>query len=493
MMRLEGDRLLLLGFNVLLAACTSAGKASEGDSDTDRPDAAPRVESDGGLPPSGGLPAFPGAEGFGAQATGGRGGAVCTVTTLAHDGDGSLQDCLDRSGPKTVVFRVSGVIPGPIQITQRDATVAGQTSPGGVIITGGLLCDNVYEQGSDCRNLILRHLRLRKSDSDTLRLGGASDVIVDHCSLENAEDESIEISRSHRITIQNSIIAEPVGEHYRWGGVLLNYSTNALPLDEITLHHNLWNGVFGRLPEFSCEENGDAPETNCSGHRLRLDLTSNLLFDASDPVWYNRCTSTNEGNDCDPSPQNFLVSLNWVSNVMVRRSSADEAPMFENNITAAPGNEIYYSGNRLVYGQNGTDAMLARASRTERLDFPAVTVTPAAFLINYLVNEAGAWPRDPMDQRLLGYLSGSVDARPVSWNDGQGIDRGDALQLRPAGAAPIDGDGDGMPDEWERAHGLDPVVAEPNATTLSAAGTIANCWPGYTNLECYLNELAAVR
>lgn len=89
------------------------------------------------------------------------------------------------------------------------------------------------------------------------------------------------------------------------GQGIINYSTRTHPLDNITLHHNVWNGVFGRLPEISCEENNDAIGSNCAGHLIHLELTSNLLFDASDPVWYNRCVGNNEGNECRPAPSKF--------------------------------------------------------------------------------------------------------------------------------------------------------------------------------------------
>ena len=79
------------------------------------------------------IPSFPGAEGFGAVATGGRGGTVLKVTNLNADGPGSLQWALDQSGPRIVVFEVSGVIPGDITVNHGDVTIAGETAPGGGI------------------------------------------------------------------------------------------------------------------------------------------------------------------------------------------------------------------------------------------------------------------------------------------------------------------------------------------------------------------------
>jgi len=441
------------------------------------------------------VPAFPGAEGFGASATGGRGGAVCVVSTLASSGPGSLQACLQAQGPRYVVFRVSGVINGPLNLTRRDVTIAGQTSPGGVIVRGGIRCENVYDP-NDCRNVIIRHLRLRGGD-DTLRISGAQRVIADHMSFANATDENVEVSRSQDVTIQYSVIAEPVGDHYRYGGVLINYSRDRFPLANITLHHNVWNGVHGRLPEISCEENGDGPgTTNCSGRRLRIEVSSNVLFDVGDPVYYNRCTGNNEGNDCGASARNFLLDLNFVGNVMARRRSMPERAIFAPEVSRG-ASALFWEDNALAWQGRTSSASLALPSRPARHAHPAVTITPSGELVARLQREAGAFPRDPMDTRLAGYLGAPVDMRPAAWNSSVGIDRGDAYRLGFSAppAAPRDTDNDGMPDDWERAHGLRPDCPGANLGTLAAnpANGVEGCAPGYTDLECYLNELSARR
>lgn len=444
--------------------------------------------------PAGVVPAFPGAEGFGALATGGRGGAVCTVTSMASEGAGSLTACLATRGPVTIVFARGGVITGPITITRPDVTIAGHTAPGGVTIAGGLVCDNIYEAGSDCRNLIVRHVRLRAAEGDGLRLGGTRDVIIDHVSIGGARDESIEISRSQRITVQRSLFAEPVGEHWRWGGVLLNYSTAAHPLTDVSLHHNVWNGVAGRLPEISCEENDDAPGSNCAGHRIVADVVANLMFDVSDPIWHNRCVGTNEGNDCTPSARDVTLDLGLLDNLLVRRRDADaDAPLVEAAVTSAAGSVVAAAGNRVCRGATCADAVVAGATATPtpRAGVPGIARADVASLPTALAADVGAWPRDAMDLRLLGYLvgaPGSVDRRPVAWRDDAGVDRGDALTSPSTAAAPPDGDGDGMPDAWEQAHGLDPAVAG-----AAAMGGVAGCGAGYTNLECYLHDLEATR
>lgn len=443
------------------------------------------------------VPAFPGAEGYGAVARGGRGGSVCYVTTLEHDGDGSLQACLDAEGARYILFKVSGVITGNVEIHHGDVTIAGQTSPGGVLVHGSIYCDNVYDNNT-CRNVILRHVRARQPSDDCLRMGGTSEFIVDHCSFENASDESIELSRSHDVTVQNTLIAEPVGDHYHYGGFLINYSKDRFTLDNLSIHHNVWSGVYGRLPEISCEENNDGPgSTNCSGRTLHIDLTNNVLWDAGDPVWYNRCTGTNEGNDCAPSPRNFFLALNFVNNLMARRSPTPEGPMFVNDFERGTGNQAFYSGNQLVQGPRAGVGVLPVPSRGQRMQTPAITVLPTAALLESARTNVGAFPRDPMDTRIVGYLSRPVDQRDPSWANENGIDRGDGLRLAfsTPPPAPADGDEDGMPDAWESAHRLDPRCPGANATTLAASGGggVEGCTAGYTDLECYLNELSAIR
>lgn len=112
-------------------------------------------------------PAFPGAEGFGAAATGGRGGQVIEVTTTAPSGPGSLQWALDEPGAKYVVFRTSGLIDARIHLRSGNATIAGETSPGGITVRGFVTDESPF-QDQEVRaptqfaeNWILRHIRIR--------------------------------------------------------------------------------------------------------------------------------------------------------------------------------------------------------------------------------------------------------------------------------------------------------------------------------------------
>jgi hypothetical protein len=434
------------------------------------------------------LVAFPGAEGYGSVATGGRGGRVIYVTNLNASGPGSLSEALAATGKRYVLFRVSGVIPGPANITQGDLTIAGQTSPGGVVIRGGIYCENVYDP-NNCRNVIMRHMRARLSPDDTLRLSGAEKVIVDHCSFGNPSDENIEVTRSRNVTVQYSTLAEPLTDHFRYGGMLINYSKDRFPLDNLSIHHNVWNGVHGRLPEISCEENTDGPGTsNCSGRTLHAEISNNLVFDGNDPVYYNRCTGTNAGNWCTPSTRDFLLGINWVGNIMMFRSTVTY-PMFTPDVAQTTRNAMFYTDNVLYRGTATSAGTVPLTSRTSRFTYPAVTIQPASGLLAHLRTNVGAFPRDPMDTRLAGYLANPVNSRPAAWSGNAGINRGDATRLNftTAPTPPTDTDNDGMPNTWETANGLNPNVADHNGTTLSVRLTGV---AGYTNLECYLNELA---
>ena len=206
------------------------------------------------------IPAFPGAEGFGAVASGGRGGQVIFVTNTNVSGPGSLQEALDTPGPKYILFRCSGVIDGSVEIPvgSRDVTIAGQTSPEGIVVRG---LSSYNDAGHSTDNLIIRHIRSRAGKNSThptsnwvtgdgITLGGVHKAVVDHCSFAHNYDEAVDVSRGSQISIQNCMLAETIGEHFDRGGFLTNYSAAGNNLDSISVHHNVWARIGGRFPEF---------------------------------------------------------------------------------------------------------------------------------------------------------------------------------------------------------------------------------------------------
>jgi len=130
------------------------------------------------------IPSFPGAQGWGAETVGGRGGILVHVTNLNSEGVGSLRWAVTIPVPRTIIFDVSGVIDlacKSIEISAPNVTIAGQTSPGGVTLTNG----TVYIRANE---VIVRHIRVRKAcrQGDCMSVWGktglATNIIMDHIS-----------------------------------------------------------------------------------------------------------------------------------------------------------------------------------------------------------------------------------------------------------------------------------------------------------------------
>ncbi|MGE4072967.1 MAG: hypothetical protein AB7E72_17505 [Lysobacterales bacterium] len=469
------------------------------------------------LPALAQIPAFPGAEGFGAIATGGRGGVVLEVSTLDPDPSGtipgSLNWALRQSGPRTVVFRVSGVIHGIANVVHGDLTIAGQTSPGGIIVRG-LVCDGHYEQNS-CDNLIVRHLRSRPGWNlplppggerldDALRLDGIRRAIFDHVTLAHATDEALQISWASDVTIQNSMLGETVGDHADRGGVLLNYSHPDHPQDRIALIRNLWYRVGGRTPEISCEaSNYDGLPgliSSCQNTPLHLEVANNLYADPGFLVWYNRDVDQNSA----AGP--YRVRINAIGNRFLARASYPYG-MFLHDLLDVAGNELHFADNQLslypslanyqlFYCCNDFPTQLPNLDlgvavrRPQRHPFPPVSYQPGSTLADTLPGLVGALPSDPLERRWRDSTQ-SQTFPPVDPGTPLADDTFD-LDFDPNTPpnAPLDSDHDGMPDSFELAHaalGLDPGMPDANGHQLSLTFTgIA----GYSNLECYLNALA---
>lgn len=450
-------------------------------------------------------PAFPGAEGYGATATGGRGGKVIYVTNLNTSGPGSLQAALETQGKRYILFKVSGVIDVVAHVRYGDCTIAGQTSPGGIYVRGFLADDEPdWDPVPLHNNLIVRFIHSRPDWifkpsnnwilDDALRIIQTDTAIVDHCSFGRAADECVQLTESRNVTIQNCIFAETPGDHSEYGGMLINYTKKSHPLDRLSIHHNIWNRIRGRLPEMS-RESPDAPNT-----RLNVELACNVIWDNDFMIY--AASDTNVGtNPAKP----IYYNLNWVNNLMYARDSFTSG-MFTDAIVRDPKsarkNKLYVSGNQLnrfpaytdydlfyccndfdEYGPS-TDPILAK-KLTKRNAFPAITYTPTDDLLDYMVQNAGCFPRDPMDKRLMTPVQKrKIDARSTSDETKQVNDVFKPWTTKPP-AYPKDTDNDGMPDDWETAHGLNPNSQDHNGTGLSTAG--------YTNLEVYLNELADLR
>ncbi len=476
-----------------------------------------------------GIRAFPGADGFGARATGGRGGRVIYVTSLAREGPGTLAEALAAEGPRYVLFKVSGLIDASVHLAHGDVTIAGQTSPGGILIRGMVTDETPFIDSTiagnggvgptaTVENFIIRHLRSRPAlnqpssaaflEEDALRIRRSENGIVDHCSLANAYDEILEISMSHDISIQNCLLAENIGDNAPYGGLLIQFTDPAagFELNRVSVHHNCWNRIVSRCPAV-----GGIYATEAM--HMQLEVSNNLYWDTAFYMEPNPVAS--EGGPP------IYYELNWVGNYGYQRASAPGlgggytyGAIDSQFLVLAPGeNSTYFQDNtvnlyptvrdyQLAYCCNDYPDVLASGlanltfpdnanpgpfARSTRHAFPEVTYQASADVRAYVREHVGAFPRDPMDRRLLApAATGVIDPAERNVNPHSDMFALD-FAAGAAPAAPLDSDDDGMPNDWETAHGLNPEVQDHNGTDHPAA--LTGCG-GYTNLECYLNELA---
>ncbi|WP_372351240.1 Ig-like domain-containing protein [Streptomyces sp. KL116D] len=406
--------------------------------------------------------AFPGAEGGGRYATGGRGLSVYEVTTLADSGPGSLRDAVS-AGDRTVVFRVSGNIElkGGLDVLGSNITIAGQTAPGdGICVVGNETKIN------DQSNIILRHLRFRGTDTlgtpiDTFGMEGCRNVIIDHCSFSWAVDECCSVYGNENVTLQWCIIAEglaqsvhPKGLHGYgglWGG------------DNVTYHHNLLVHQGGRNPRFSFVE--DVPSN--------VDHRNNVIYNYG----YTSCyggewvAGVNMiGNYYKPGPDTLAA----IAPVIV---SPDRGGTWH-----VSGNVIEGHSDITADNVRGIDFSAGGCTLTaEPLEFPDPIEAQSAkdAYASVLANAGALLPRrDAVDARVINDVRNGTGRMINSQNEVGGV-----VPLA-AAEAPKDSDHDGIPDAWEKAHGLDPK--DP------ADGAAIDPQTGYSNLELYLNSLKSV-
>ena len=391
--------------------------------------------------------AFPGAEGFGAYATGGRGGTVVHVTNLNASGPGSLADAVSQPN-RTVVFDVGGVIDitGQNLTIASNLTIAGQTAPGeGITIYGGRVIM------SNSSNVIMRYIRMRGSismpeDKCTLTMDYCDNVILDHCSISWGRWDNVHIKDANNITYQNCIISEGI-EPQRFGAIT-DGTRNW------TISHCLWTNNKSRNPKMKCY----------------LQYYNNVV--------YNYGIGIVGGHSAADNYQDVM------NNYFITGPSSGSSNKYFDQWTET--DHLYSTGNytddnrdgklngRLITDYNGATPMQQPNLKCQA----PMNLEPAEDAFHAVMEHAGASRvRDSHDLRIIEQLAslGTKGAFIANEQDVGGIGTLSGAD------APADSDGDGMPDEWEKANGTDPDKADANG---DADGN------GYTNIEDYVNSLA---
>ena len=443
------------------------------------------------------LPAFPGAEGGGMYATGGRGGQVVHVTNLNDSGSGSFRDAVGTSN-RIVVFDVGGTITLKSDVVVKgNVTILGQTAPGGAGIT---LKNGKIGMGGD--NIIVRYISSRpgeKGSGDYDAWGGSngSNSIIDHCSIGWANDEQFGLySNNMNQTVQYTIIgpSDCVSYHSKGAhgfGVMFGKGENSW-------HHNL---ICHRL---SRNFRGKVVGT------YAMDFVNNVIYDWGSQTAYGTFGHENYVNNylkAGPStkggynfinissgtaPENYKFYL--TGNKMVNPDNSVMSKQTNNNWSgfnfgSAGYDEAYYRSNS-HYPINVNGVNVSVAQNPESADAAYSNV------LAYAGSGINAASRPKIDKQVIeetrtgtGSLTGGRDFSTVTDSavldaiTKYGIKHMDYNSYYPSSSSKqiVDSDNDGMPDSWEIARGLNPNSAS------DATGDYQG--KGYNNIEYYSHDL----
>ena len=452
--------------------------------------------------PQADIPAFPGAQGGGMYSHGGRGGKVCVVTTLEDRGPGSFREALEMGGPRIVVFNVAGIIRLESRLIVRAPyiTINGASAPGdGVCVAG----DTVE---IDTHDVVIRHMRFRRGAT---WVGDRNDSLGGNPDREHHDRSCLGQLGSGRepldvpshapprwmagreaklptvnITIQNSIFSEALDTYnHAFGSTLGGYNS--------TFHHNLWACNTGRNPSV--------------GMIYDFTFANNVLYN-----WRHR---TVDGGD----HRSFYTLINnyykpgpvtprdrpIAHRVLKPEQRRSPYYILDYGKAYVAGNVV--EGDERVTADNWNGGVQVdiptpreplkkgvRVPTEEQLlaEIRSDTPYPHSYLEiesaeeaydTVLANAGATRPkRDPVDERIVEM----VRTGTVTYAKGAGI----ITDIEQVGGYPEyrgepydDADSDGMPDDWERSHGLDPE--DPG----DAAGDLNG--DGYTNIEDFLNGL----
>ncbi|WP_129715196.1 polysaccharide lyase family 1 protein [Pedobacter sp. SYP-B3415] len=457
------------------------------------------------------IPAFPGAEGGGAFTPGGRGGRVFVVTNLNDSGKGSLREACEQGGARIIVFNVAGIIrlKTPLIIRAPYITIAGQSAPGdGVCIAGESVWINTHD-------VVIRYMRFRRGETDVTRrddaIGGnpVGNIMIDHVSASWGLDENMSVYRhvyspgdgsapqklpTVNVTIQNSIFSEALDTYnHAFGSTIGGLNS--------TFMRNLWASNISRNPSVGMY--GD------------FGFANNVVFN-----WWNRSADGGDNNSAYNFINNYykpgpITPAGEPISYRILKPETGRSKNFTHLFGKAYVHGNVIEGNEQVTRNNwdggvqpetaGDKQKLLDSIRSARpLPMAKLTLTDAKTAYSYVLDHSGASlpRRDPVDLRIIEQVrSGRIQYKEgLDSPQGKGYvkrrlpadsyKKGIISDISQVGGYPdytgkpyTDGDGDGIPDAWERSNGLDP------ANPADAPRLAKN---GYANIENYLNSLVPV-
>ncbi|MGH7951600.1 MAG: T9SS C-terminal target domain-containing protein [Limisphaerales bacterium] len=458
--------------------------------------------------------AFPTAEGYGRFARGGRGGRVIEVTNL-KDYDpskgeavipGSFRAAVEAEGPRTIIFRVSGIIhlKRSCAVHNPYCTIAGQTAPG-----DGICLADFASGAYGTHDVVIRYMRFRIGDKEKRAMDGAgmsycNNCIMDHCSISWSSDEGTSSRGAGNITFQRNIVAEALQHSYHYrASDRTKFETHAfagsISGDIGSYHHNL-------LADCTDRNWSLAGGLNQSGHYAGyLDIRNNVVYN-----WTARTTDGGVkelnyvNNYYKPYPKNpfvkWLLKLdkinpNWGTESYYMTGNVLEGFVSETNNWSAFENNW----------PNARDPVKETDVRVNHELYPSYVKTQSAreAFTNVLENVGDNFPKlDVIDLHIINDVKNGT----AEYSGTRGPTFGDRPGPNYAGIidaptddksalgspdfpwpdyktynVPVDSDHDGIPDDWEKAHGLNPN--DPSDANKDLNGD------GYTNLEKYLNSL----
>lgn len=489
----------------------------------------------------GSAPAFPGAEGYARYTTtGGRDGEVYHVTSLADSGPGTLRDAVSR-GNRTIVFDVSGYIDleSNLVIVNDSLTIAGQTAPGdGITI-------RYYTVRMAANNLIIRFIRFRRSQVKDVNDGAdaawgrrMNNVILDHCSFSWSIDELASFYDNRDFTMQWCSLGEALanpghskGQHSYggiWGGKGASF------------HHNFLSNMQNRSPRFNgarynFKGNLDASKYENCLQAERVDFRNCVMYNwgkggcyggpgggrinivnnyykAGPGTLSKACVtsvtvSTGSTGGLDPTflgySSRYYINGNYVTRASQPENYDWKGVIYDKGLSLIDGQQcipdtFHYHGKEVKYIKDSLGRDCVPVKLDEPVDYAEVTTHTAEVAFDKVLKYAGAsLNRDSADIRYMEEARNGV----VTYTGAKSMTAGivDLVNVPGAKAQPncpsfpvlraearpakFDSDGDGIPDEWEKAYGLNRKDAsDAHLKTLDPKG-----W--YTNLEVYMNSL----